>query len=342
MLKIKSIGWKLYFRIGLIMIIVFTGIALVLVINNKNYLQNEVTLQAKSFANFATNQIINNYQLYFSSGYLKFREQMIKTLELNPNITRIQIIDLNGNILVDSDAVKEANLWQEYHQKDNKISDVILQNLNQPKPYYVFDPKDKNRILEIYQPFVDEWGKYNFVVKYSISYQNVSRAIQALIKKIAIFSSIGFIVTILALSLNVKKIIVNPLVEFKQGINQIIKGNFNKKIILKTNDEIEELANTFNQMIEKIVQYQEEIKESKDILEIKVRARTRELQELAENLELEVQERTKDLKEKINELEKFHKLAIGRELKMIELKKKIKELESQLKNDNQKKNLKDG
>jgi C4-dicarboxylate-specific signal transduction histidine kinase len=73
-----------------------------------------------------------------------------------------------------------------------------------------------------------------------------------------------------------------------------------------------------------------------------VRARTRELQELAENLELEVQERTKDLKEKINELEKFHKLAIGRELKMIELKKRIKELESQLKNDNQKKNLKDG
>jgi len=96
MLKIKSIGWKLYFGIGLIMIIVFTGIALVLVINNKNYLQNEVTLQAKSFANFATNQIINNYQLYFSSGYLKFREQIIKTLELILILLEFKLLILMG------------------------------------------------------------------------------------------------------------------------------------------------------------------------------------------------------------------------------------------------------
>ena len=38
----------------------------------------------------------------------------------------------------------------------------------------------------------------------------------------------------------------------------------------------------------------------------------------------------KKLKEKISDLEKFHKFAVGREQKMIELKKRIKELEARI------------
>lgn len=52
-----------------------------------------------------------------------------------------------------------------------------------------------------------------------------------------------------------------------------------------------------------------------------------EIKTLQENLEKKVEERTKELQKRIEELEKFHKLTIGRELKMVELKKKIRELE---------------
>lgn len=69
------------------------------------------------------------------------------------------------------------------------------------------------------------------------------------------------------------------------------------------------------------------LEESKGVLEIKIRARTKELRELAERREEEIKKRTKELRERVGELEKFQKLTIGRELKMIELKKKIKELE---------------
>lgn len=73
-----------------------------------------------------------------------------------------------------------------------------------------------------------------------------------------------------------------------------------------------------------------EIQEAKTTLEIRVRARTKELQELADNLEQQVQERTKELRERLEELERFHQLTVGRELKMIELKKKIKEKEQEI------------
>ena len=54
------------------------------------------------------------------------------------------------------------------------------------------------------------------------------------------------------------------------------------------------------------------------------------LKKFTEELEQKIEERTKQLKAKIEELERFNKLAVGRELKMIELKKKIKELENRL------------
>lgn len=56
-----------------------------------------------------------------------------------------------------------------------------------------------------------------------------------------------------------------------------------------------------------------------------------ESKKFREKLEKEIEKKTLDLKQKIDELEKINKIMMGRELKMIELKKKIAKLESQLK-----------
>jgi flavodoxin len=71
---------------------------------------------------------------------------------------------------------------------------------------------------------------------------------------------------------------------------------------------------------------QDEAEMAQTSLEIKIGARTKELLILSQRLEEQIEERTKELKSKIVELERFNKLAIGRELKMIELKKEIREL----------------
>jgi PAS domain S-box-containing protein len=54
------------------------------------------------------------------------------------------------------------------------------------------------------------------------------------------------------------------------------------------------------------------------------------LKKVQKEMEEEIKLKTKDLKEKIIELEKFQKIAIGRELKMIELKEEIKKLKREL------------
>lgn len=69
-------------------------------------------------------------------------------------------------------------------------------------------------------------------------------------------------------------------------------------------------------------------KEMEMVLKIRSKAKTRALEELAEDLEGQMEKRTEELQTKIKELERFQKMVVGRELKMIELKKEIEELKN--------------
>ncbi|MDP2864592.1 MAG: HAMP domain-containing protein [bacterium] len=126
------------------------------------------------------------------------------------------------------------------------------------------------------------------------------------------------------------KLIVEPIRKLHKGAEIIGKGNLDYKVDIRTGDEIEQLAKEFNRMAEDLRKSHAALEEAKSVLEIKVQARTKELKELTERQEEIIKERTKDLQEKMKELEKFNRLAIGRELKMIELKEEIKELKEEL------------
>lgn len=55
-----------------------------------------------------------------------------------------------------------------------------------------------------------------------------------------------------------------------------------------------------------------------------------ELKRFQKELEEKVEHRTKQLEEKIHEMERFNKVAVGRELKMVELKQEVKRLQDEL------------
>jgi sensor domain CHASE-containing protein len=112
-----------------------------------------------------------------------------------------------------------------------------------------------------------------------------------------------FIILTLIFNYFLSKKITTPLSDLKKITQEINKGNLNLEFnIIDKKSEVSVLAESIKKMLEK-------------------------LKESQKDLENKVKERTKELEEKNKELEKFNKLAIGRELKMVELKKMIKKLE---------------
>lgn len=130
-----------------------------------------------------------------------------------------------------------------------------------------------------------------------------------------------------------------------QAADEVAKNNFDVKVDVKSADEIGVLANAFNIMIgsirdsnagleeanKKLGAAYEDLEKAAISLEGKVKARTQELEEIKATLELRVHEKTIELQKRLDELEKFRKLTLGRELRMIELKEEIAMLKSQIK-----------
>lgn len=142
----------------------------------------------------------------------------------------------------------------------------------------------------------------------------------------------GSLVFVILVLFFIFRSIINPIKKMIIVCRNIISGgDLNVKIDVETENEVGELAETFNQTINSLRESREALEEAKTVLEIKVKARTFELQNLNVSLEKEVSARTRELQEKISDLERFQRLAVGRELKMIELKKELKKINGGIK-----------
>ena len=109
------------------------------------------------------------------------------------------------------------------------------------------------------------------------------------------------LITALTLSASIRKV--------RDAALKMSKGDLSQRVPVKSRDEIGELSSAFNQMADNISKSQEDLKKND------------------EQLRLE----KANLDQKVEELERFNRLTVGRELKMIELKKEIKALQ-ELKN----------
>jgi adenylate cyclase len=99
--------------------------------------------------------------------------------------------------------------------------------------------------------------------------------------------------------------ITNPVKKLRDAVEVFSSGKLDERVDIKTGDEIQQLGEDFNEMAEK-------------------------LSSLYGSLEQKIEERTHELREKIKELEKFKELTVGREIKMIEIKKEMEALKKEL------------
>lgn len=100
----------------------------------------------------------------------------------------------------------------------------------------------------------------------------------------------------------------------------------------KLRNAIENLKTKASQLSQRenlLIQKEKELEAFQDVWEKEIEARTKEIKNLTENLS-QTEQKGKELQVRVEELERFYKLSIGRESKMIQLKQEIKKLKEEL------------
>lgn len=159
--------------------------------------------------------------------------------------------------------------------------------------------------LIVYTP-IDINGQHVGVNEMHIRIDQAEKSVDHLTQVLSFMFVLSFVGIIVATLLFVYFVVTRHVHRLTEAVLLVGKGDLSKEVPVGSNDEIGDMARGFNQMIHELRSYKDE-------------------------MEKKIRERTSDLEKRTREVEEINKLMVGREIKMIELKKKLTDLETSLK-----------
>lgn len=243
-MKKKSIKFKLLLAFSITMITFFIIISIFTVATLNVQYKNEYEKKVIKYANYieeATNNFLKTSD-EMSYEALKMTMQLIKS---SINMDSI-ILDSQSYVY----AVSNENLDSLNYTKLN-IEELDLEKI---KAGEIISKKGityngSNNLDTYYKPIFYN-GKFNGLVilieSYNTGYFSESYKV---IFILVIFSSIS---AILLIYYFLKRILLKPLEDIGVSARKLVKGDFKKRIEITSNDEIGDLANSFNTMAESL------------------------------------------------------------------------------------------
>ncbi len=160
--------------------------------------------------------------------------------------TRVTIIGLDGTVLGDSDLNGEELRGVENHLMRPEVQEAIASGIGESRRFSTTVRKDMLYIAAVFgkdQP--------QGVVRLSLPLVDMDM-VSAKLKRMLLYAlSIAFLVAVLV-SFTVSFFISKPIKDISAAAANIAMGNFSKKISIRTNDEIGDLADAFNYMTEEV------------------------------------------------------------------------------------------
>lgn len=133
----------------------------------------------------------------------------------------------------------------------------------------VVEGQDKIRLYEQeklnYSVLIRYISKNDIIYAVAMIVPNISDSFYIINTFFAFISSLTIILAIIFITFLVKRII-NPLNKFNEFASEMSKGNF-IPLNVKTNDELEDVSKTLNQMGQEIINYQDELEEKNKQME---------------------------------------------------------------------------
>lgn len=279
-----NLRMKIAFLFILLVIMSLTAIGIVATLTQYQSLVDDTGKRLTSLAHYAASKIDGKDNFSGQENVQKELEQVIESANKLPISQIAEILRKDGksagkNLMAVYSYVMYMKDGKVYYGPDafsdservtfNKPGTVVT-NKNQIKnvediysgiPYFASKPYKDNdgRWITGYARIFDSNDNIAGVICVDASIEFIYRKSQNLAIQILIFGAI-LIVLASFFSFYLANKITKPLILLKEGTNIIGNGNLDYTIDIKTNDEIEDLADEFNKMAKKLIEYTENLK----------------------------------------------------------------------------------
>src|SRR5574341_1310898 len=173
--RFSSLKTRTAFAISSVIVLTLILNAFYLMVTKRAELRRDIEAKARTFAQLTKAPICTGYETFYASGFYKFRELMRDTMRLDPNVERILIVNVNGQVLFDSDELDESNSLRGAEPPERWIQDPdrleAVKRLDQTVLHGRSASKEET--LEIIAPHLEEWGRHKLSVIYQVSYKSL-------------------------------------------------------------------------------------------------------------------------------------------------------------------------
>ncbi len=240
---------------GYVAIILFMFVYL-LFLSSRILRSNYIEALKKDLREFAVPLLIPMEQLLIDGQYDEL-DEMIKGIGYEAD-RRITVIDITGRVLADS--IESPELMENHKNRPEVIqalSDGVGSSLR-------YSETLREKMLYVAVP-VTSGGERVAVLRVSIFLRSINKLVSNLKKGIyflsfvmfAFFSLVAFIVS---------QRLYLPVRQLNEAVKRAASGDMSMKVILRSRDELGELAENYNRMTDRLKTYMEELSAKTDEL----------------------------------------------------------------------------
>jgi signal transduction histidine kinase/DNA-binding response OmpR family regulator len=259
-LRLNSLKTRTALAVTLVIVITLALNAVYLIVTKQAEMRAQIESEARTFAQLTKAPICVGYDGFYRSGFYKFRELVRDAMTLNRDVERIQIIDVNGQVLFDSGDAEEPvpPVGPDRLVKEPQRLEAVKRL--EPSVLRGRDAAGEET-LEIVAPHLEDWGRHRLSVSYLVSYKNLRPSIVKLLTTTLALTLISMLASV-GVAVMMARRITRPLEELTRGAQHIADGHFDRRLAIRSGDEIQVLAEAFNHMSARLKQNVEQLEES--------------------------------------------------------------------------------
>jgi signal transduction histidine kinase len=236
--------------------------AVYLIVTKRAELREQIEHEAQTFAQLTKGPLARGWEDFDTRNFrLLVREHM----RLNTDVRRVRIVQVEGRVNFDSDlrsfmdAASPPARWPDF----GRVSDPPL--LEAVARLETTTSRARGpageEVLRIVTPHFEDWGRHKVSVVYDVSYESLDAKLRRLVYAIGGLTLVSLLASA-ALAAALARRITRPLEELTAGAQGIAEGRFDRHLSIRSHDEIEILAESFNHMTERLREIVRQLEES--------------------------------------------------------------------------------